>query len=289
MGGAINVKSSLQLTGIGLRAPHYHEFLERRPGVAWVEVHSENFFGEGGKPLAVLEKVRAQYPVSLHGVGLSIGSSDDLNWQHLKKLRDLVKRVDPCLVSDHLSWSSVSGQYLHDLLPLPYTPYALAHVVARVQTVQDYLGRQLLIENIASYVHYPSSTLSEAEFLTALATQSGCGILLDLNNIHISTTNLGGNPAAYLAQLSPAHIQEIHLAGFEAIKLGDKEVLIDSHNAPVSPAVWDLYRQAIKQFGAKPTIVEWDTDLPALDTLCLEAYRAEKIMRDVYAAAKLTT
>jgi len=210
------VKSSLLLTGIGLRPPHYADVLEKQPGVAWFEVHSENYFGEGGHALQVLEKIRAHYPISLHGVSLSLGSADELNWQHLKKLKELAMRVDPCLISDHLSWSSIDGQYLPDLLPLPYTEETLEHVVERIQQTQEYLGRQILIENISSYVRYEQSTMSEAEFLQEAAKKSGCGILLDITNVYITAMNFNLDPYAYLAMLSPALVQEIHLAGFSS-------------------------------------------------------------------------
>jgi uncharacterized protein (UPF0276 family) len=282
------VQSSLLLTGIGLRTPHYTEFLKQQPPVAWVEVHSENYFCEGGKPIQILDTIRSHYPVSLHGVSLSLGSTDELNWQHLKQLRDLINHVNPCLVSEHLSWSSIDGQYLHDLLPLPYTEEALAHVAARIQVVQDFLQRQILIENISSYVQFTASTISEPEFLCAVAEQSGCGIVLDINNIYVTATNLGFNPATYFDNLPTKQVQELHVGGFSTSMINDREVLIDSHNRPVVPAVWDLYKKAVELLGRKPTIVEWDTDLPSLETLCLEAYRAEKIMRETYVAAKLT-
>ena len=280
------MKTSLLLTGIGLRPAHYSEFLEKQPGVAWVEVHSENYFGDGGKPLRTLEKVRANYPVSLHGVSLSLGSADELNWQHLKQLRDLIRHIDPCLVSDHMSWSSLNGQYLHDLLPLPYTEEAIEHVVTRIQTVQDFLNRQILIENISNYVQFANSAMSEQDFLCEVARKSGCGILLDINNIYVSATNLNYNPETYFSALPPGLVQEIHLAGFTTTMLDDREILVDSHSRPVVPAVWDLYRKSVEVLGRKPTIIEWDSDLPSLDTLCLEAYRAEKIMRETYVAAK---
>ena len=282
------MKSSLLLTGIGLRTAHYSEFLDKHPDVAWVEVHSENYFCDGGKPLQTLDKIRSDYPVSLHGVSLSIGSADELNWQHLKQLRDLITHINPCLVSDHLSWSSINGQYLHDLLPLPYTEEALAHVVERIQTVQDFLNRQILIENVSSYVQFASSSIPEQDFLREVATKSGCGILLDINNIYVSATNLGYNPETYFSSIPSDLVQEIHLAGFTTTVVDERQILIDSHNRPVVPAVWDLYRKAIQVLGRKPTIIEWDSDLPALETLCLEAYRAEKIMRETYVAAKYT-
>lgn len=282
------MNSRLSLTGIGLRTQHHAEILAKLPKVAWLEVHSENFLAEGGKSLYTLEQARKHYPISLHGVALSIGSSDDLNWQHLKKLRDLIDRIDPCLVSDHLAWSSFEGQYFHDLFPLPYTAESLLHVIQRVKQVQDYLNRQILIENISSYVSFTASTIPEWDFLQEVASQSGCGILLDVNNLYVSATNLGFNPKTYLSALSSNSIQEIHVAGFSSVTMGEKEILIDSHSKQVVPAVWDLFRQAIKQFGVKPTIIEWDTNLPSLETLCLEAYRAEQIIRETYATTKLT-
>lgn len=280
------MKSPLLLTGIGLRTPHYTEFLEKRPRVAWLEVHSENYFAEGGKALHVLEQLKDQYPISLHGVGLSIGSTDELNWQHLKKWRELNSRIEPCLVSDHLAWSSIDGRYLHDLLPLPYTEEALTHVVDRIKQVQDYLQRQILIENIASYITYPHSTIPEWEFLSALAEQSGCGILLDVTNVYVSATNLNFNPYHFISALSGEDVQELHLAGFDTTMIEEKEILIDSHHQAIFPAVWDLYRHTIKHLGTKPTIIEWDTDLPSLDTLYLEAYRAEQMMRETYVTTK---
>ena len=282
------MQSSLLLTGIGLRAPHFAEFLEKRPKVAWVEVHSENYFGEGGKSLHLLETVRRDYPVSIHGVSLSLGSADDLNWPYLKKLKDLITRIDPCLVSDHVAWCSIDGQYLHDLLPLPYTNETLEHIVERIQQVQDFLQRQILIENISSYVRFEHSTMTEWEFLQAAATRSGCGIALDVNNIYVNATNFGFNPDMFASALTSSLVQEIHVGGFTETMINEREVLIDTHSRPVVPAVWDLYQRVIQQLGRKPTIVEWDTDLPSLETLCLEAYRAEKILREAYVATKLT-
>ena len=282
------MKSSLRLSGIGLRPAHYAEFLEKRPSVAWIEVHSENYFGEGGKPLSILEQIRPDYPISLHGVSLSIGSTDELNWSHLNKLRDLIERINPCLISDHLCWSSINGQYLHDLLPLPFTNDVIQHVVSRIQQVQETLGRQILIENISSYVRFHHSDMPEHDFLSAVAKQSGCGILLDINNIYVTAINHHQNPEEYIYSIPADLIQEIHLAGFSTSMIHGKEVLIDSHNQPVIPAVWELYRKAIQHTGLKPTISEWDSDLPSLETLYLEAYHAETIMRETYAVAKRT-
>ncbi len=281
------MKSALQLTGVGLRPEHYADVIDQKPGLAWLEVPSEVYFAEGGHAITMLTQIREFYPISLHGMSMSLGSTDELNWQYLKSLRDLMQRIDPCLISDHLAWCSIDGQYLHDLLPLPYTEESLEHLVPRIQQVQDYLGKQLLIENIASYLSYDHSTIPEWQFLTELANRAGCGVLLDLTNVYVSSTNLGFDPLRYVSGLTSAVIQEIHVSGFSSTILDEKEVLIDSHNRLIVPAVWDLYRYAIQHLGTKPTIIEWDSDLPPLATLCLEAYRAEQIMRNAHAAAKL--
>ena len=282
------MSTPLRITGIGLRTPHISEFLEKKPGVAWVEVHSENYFGEGGRPLHQLEQVRKDYPISLHGVSLSLGSTDDLNWQHLTDLRNLSQQVDASLISDHLSWSSFNGQYFHDLLPLPYTDESLAHMVSRIQQVQDFLGRQILIENISSYITYQHSTIPEWEFIRSMAEQSGCGILLDVNNVYVNATNHDFNPLTYLNAIPEKLVHEIHLAGFATTIIDKQEILIDSHNQRIVPAVWDLLRTAIHQYGIKPVMIEWDNDLPSLDKLCLEAWRAESIIKENYVAAKRT-
>lgn len=282
------MKSSLVLTGVGLRAPHFLDFVEKNPNVAWLEVHSENYFTDGGKPIYFLEKIRKNYPISLHGVSLSLGSSDEINWFYLKKLLDLIIRIEPCLISDHLSWSSLNGHYFHDLFPLPYTEEVLNHVVSRITQVQEFLHRQILIENISHYIQFENSTFDEANFLTEVAKRSGCGILLDINNIYVNATNFGFNPEHYIKTIPSNLIQEIHLAGFTSVKINHKETLIDSHNRLIVPAVWDLFRMTIQQKGPKPTIVEWDKDIPSIETLCLEAYRAEKHIKEIYGTTKLT-
>lgn len=282
------MKSPLRLTGVGLRPQHYADFLEAKPTVAWVEVHSENYLQPPINALNNLEKIRKNYPVSMHGIGLSLGSADELNWQYLHKLKELMTRLDPCLISDHLSWSSINGQYLHDLFPLPYTEETLAHLIARIKQVQDYLQRQLLIENISSYVSFSQSTLPECEFINEVARQTGCGILLDVNNVYVSGLNLGFDANDYISKINADLVQEIHLAGFTVNTVDGKDVLIDSHNRAVVPAVWELYRKTIKILGRKPTIVEWDDNIPSIDTLFLEAQRAETIMRESYDTAKLT-
>ncbi|MCK0509437.1 DUF692 domain-containing protein [Aromatoleum anaerobium] len=260
--------------GIGLRAPHYRRLLDELPDVGWLEVHSENYFGDGGQPLHYLERARAHYPLSLHGVGLSLGSAQPLDRGHLARLAALLRRFEPDLVSEHLSWGAVPGRHLNDLLPLPYTEEALAVTAAHVAEVQDALGRPILVENISSYLRFRHSTIGEAEFIAALAAQTGCGILLDVNNIHVSAANHGFDAAAYVEAIPVAAVREIHLAGFDRIG----ELLVDTHGTRVAPPVWALYRLALTRFGAVPTLIEWDTDLPELDVLLAEAATAERFM-----------
>lgn len=271
--------------GIGWRAAHYQELIDTRPDIGWIEVHSENYFGAGGAPLHYLEQARALYPLSLHGVGLSLGSADDLNRDHLTKLKALIERFEPGLVSDHLSWSSIGGTYLNDLLPLPYTEESLNHFVAHVREAQDFLKREILIENPSSYLTFRHSTIPEAQFLAEVATRSDCGILLDVNNIHVSATNHGFDAHQYLNTLPATRVREIHLAGFTLNRTAEGEILIDSHSARVADAVWDLYRLAIEHLGARPTLIEWDTDIPALAVLRDEATKADRIRESVHAAA----
>ena len=271
--------------GIGLRAEHYDAVLETRPSVGWLEVHSENYFGAGGKPLDYLERIRVHYPLSLHGVGLSIGSTDPLDKLHLAKLKRLIERFEPALVSEHLSWGSVGGRYLNDLLPLPYTREALYHLVARVSQVQDLLGRQILIENISSYLQYVESSIPEWDFLAELVERTGCGVLLDVNNIYVSVRNHGFDPGTYLRGIPRHAVREIHLAGFTVNRFEDGEILIDTHNRPVHPAVWTLYRQAVQRFGPIPTLIEWDSDLPELAVLVGEAQQADAILEERHARA----
>jgi uncharacterized protein (UPF0276 family) len=261
--------------GIGLRAEHYVAFVDSRPDVGFIEAHSENYFGRGGKPLHYLERARRDYPLSLHGVGLSIGSSDPLNETHLARLRELIDQLQPALVSDHLCWSSVGGVYANDLLPLPYTDEALAHVVERVLRVQERLGRTILLENVSSYVEFEASALSEAQFLAEVARRSGCGILLDINNIHVSACNHGFDARRYLDAIARDSVREMHLAGFVTRRIDGAEFLIDTHSAPVADAVWTLYEDALQRFGAVPTLIEWDAELPLLAQLVAEAHRAD--------------
>ncbi len=257
--------------GIGLRAPHYAAVWERRPSVALLEVHSENFFGDGGEPLAWLERFRGAYPLSFHGVGLSLGSADPLDDRHLARLEALVRRFEPALVSEHLSWSSIASRHANDLLPLPFTEEALDHVVERIGQVQDRLGRQILVENVSTYMTFAQSALPESEFVTEVVRRSGCGLLLDVNNLWVNACNHAFDPRAYLDAIDAGMVRELHLAGYEA----EGSLLIDTHATRVSAEVWALYREALRRFGPRPTVVEWDADIPPLDVLLDEARQAD--------------
>jgi len=259
--------------GVGLRPRHFGRWFSERTPVDWVEATSENYLGLGGRPYAVLEKVRHDLPVVLHGVSLSIGATEPLDERYLASLRRLADRIEPALVTDHLCWGRHGGRYVHDLWPLPYTEEALAHVVARVARVQDLLGRRIALENVSSYVAYRASTLTEWEFLGALAERADCGILLDVNNVHVSARNHGFDPHAYLAGVPADRVVQIHLAGHE-----DKGAyLLDSHDAAVPEPVWDLYREAVARFGRVPTLVEWDDRIPELEVLVGESRKAAAI------------
>jgi uncharacterized protein (UPF0276 family) len=261
-----------------LRAPHYPEFLRRKPLLDFVEVHSENFFGSageiGGASRRLLELVRADYALSLHGVGLSLGSAEPVQREHLQQLKWLEQRFAPRWMSDHVAWVGIGGRYANDLLPLPYTEEALAIVRGNVLTTQDFLGRRILVENPSGYLSFTHSSIPEWEFMNALANFADCGILLDINNIYVSAMNLGFDPRAYIAAIDATRVEEIHLAGFTRTP----ERLVDTHSAPVDAAVWELYRFALARCGATPTLVEWDADLPALDVLIDEAQRAAALL-----------
>ena len=272
--------------GIGLRAQHHADIVASKPSVGWFEAHSENYFAAGGAQRNYLEKIRANYELSLHGVGLSIGSTDPLSTTHLRQLGQLVRLFEPLLVSEHLSWSSVGGRFTNDLLPLPYTEEELRHMVTRVAIVQDALGRQILIENVSSYLQFTHSTLSEWDFLAELARESGCGILLDINNVYVSARNHGFDAQEYIEALPRTAVKELHLAGHTVRQVGQRELLIDTHNRPVCEPVWELYRFAVGRFGSVPTLIEWDADLPPLAALVAEAHKADQIagVRHVIAA-----
>jgi uncharacterized protein len=262
--------------GIGLRPKHYPQVLD---GVRadWFEVISENYMVRGGRPLAVLERVRADTPVVFHGVSLSIGSTDPLNVVYLDDLARLIARVEPAWVSDHLCWGSHGRRYAHDLLPLPYTDEAIDHVVERVRGVQDRLGRRILLENVSSYVEFRHSTMPEWVFLATIAERADCGILLDVNNVFVSATNHGFRAEDYLAGLPGDRIGQIHLAGHS----DHGTHLLDTHDAPVRSEVWDLYRDAVRRFGALPTLIEWDDHLPPMGEVLAEAERARAAEAEV--------
>jgi uncharacterized protein (UPF0276 family) len=259
--------------GIGLRAPHYRAFLDRKPKVGWVEVHTENFLARAGRDWQVLRDVRRDYPVSLHGVGLGLGSAHGFSDDHLARVAALVRALEPVLVSEHLSWGALRDRQLNDLLPLQLDRAALDLVAARVQRVQERLKRRILVENVSTYVRFAGDAMSEAAFLAELARRTGCGVLLDVNNLYVNEVNHGEDPHAAIAALPIASVGEIHLGGH----LVTSDGLIDHHGARVAPPVWDLYRAALARFGAVPTLVEWDTDLPALGVLLDEAAQADRI------------
>jgi uncharacterized protein (UPF0276 family) len=260
--------------GIGLRACHYREFLDSNPPAAWLEVHSENYFGAGGYDLHVLEHVRARYPLSLHGVGLSIGSADGLREAHLAKLKRLVDRIEPALVSEHLCWGAIGPRHFNDLLPLPYTSAALEQLVAGVTQVQDTLRRRILVENVSSYLEFSDSEMSEFSFLAELARRSGCGILLDVNNMYVNSINHGFDAGRALLEIPVDLVGEIHLAGHSP----REDLLIDDHGSRIAAPVWALYAAACQRFVAVPALIEWDTAVPELDVLLDEASKAERIM-----------
>jgi len=264
--------------GIGLRAPHVAEVLATRPAIGWFEVHAENYMG-GAPSLAALERLRADYPLSVHGVGLSLGSATVLDTRHLARLHTLLARLEPALVSEHLAWSVTGGIYLNHLLPLPYTEETLEIVAQHVRHTQEVLQCRLLIENPSSYLRFVHSVIPEPEFLGELVRRTGCGLLCDVNNIYVSCCNLGGDPVAYLDAL-PAHaVGEIHLAGHAVHDADGQTILIDDHGAPVTDAVWTFYAHALARFGPVPTLIEWDTNIPELAVLCGEAHTAERYMQ----------
>lgn len=257
--------------GIGLRPPHIAEVVQTRPAVAWFEVHAENYFG-GGANVAALEKVRADYPVSLHGVGLGLGSADGLDAEHLARFRALIDRIEPQAVSEHLCWNRRGGEYFNDLLPLPYSPPALDWICEQVMQAQDALGRALLIENLSSYVAFAEDCIAEGEFLAELAKRTGCGLLLDVNNLYVNEHNLGRDARQAIAALPIDAVAEIHVAGFD---VRDDGLWLDTHGTPVREAVWALLDAALARFGLLPVLLERDTNLPAFAELLDEAGRAQ--------------
>ena len=259
--------------GLGLRTEHYNAILADKPAIDWLEIISENYMVDGGKPLHYLDRFRALYPMVMHGVSLSIGSMDPLDMDYLKRLKALAERVEPRWISDHLCWTGVAGKNLHELMPLPYTEEAIAHVAARVRQVQDYLGRQILLENVSSYLTYTQSALSEWEFLTAIAEAADCHILLDINNIYVSSNNHDFDPRDYLYGVPAARVRQFHLAGHT----NNGNIIIDTHDHPIIDGVWDLYAEALRHFGPVSTMIERDAHIPPLAELMAELDQARRI------------
>jgi len=265
--------SSALGVGIGLRAPHYRDLLARERCVDWLEVHTENFLGAGGYDLHVLMQLCERHPIALHGVGLALGSAAGFSLEHLHRVEALVRRIEPALVSEHLCWGAVDGRVLNDLLPLPLTHAALDLMCARVAQMQDVVQRRVLIENVSSYLRFAGEDYDEAGFLNSLAARTGCGILLDINNLYVNQCNLGTDAAAQIEVIAPEHVGEIHLAGHRVTDLA----VIDHHGDRVADVVWKLYARALQRFDQVPTLIEWDTDVPALNVLLDEVAHARRL------------
>jgi uncharacterized protein (UPF0276 family) len=253
----------------------HHAEWEAKPACGWLEAHAENYFADGGPLPAVLDSLHRDYPLSLHGVGLALGSCEPLDRAHLARLAALVRRHQPEVVSEHLCWGRAGGLHFNDLLPLPFTEETLSLLCTRVDMLQSTLGRCVLIEHLASYLTFSESTLAEAQFLAELTERTGCGLLLDLNNLHVNAVNHGFDPQTFLRALPAAAIGEIHLAGYTPVKIAGETVLIDTHGSAVDEAVWALFRDVLKLIGPRPTLIEWDTDIPSLEVLRAEAARAD--------------
>jgi uncharacterized protein (UPF0276 family) len=266
--------------GIGFRSLHHDDF-SSRPAVGWIEAHTENYFHEGGAAVLALERARANYPLSLHGVGLGLGSAEGIDLEHLQRVRRAIRRFEPALVSEHACWGHAGGEWFNDLLPLPFTAEAAEILARQVAQAQDFLGTQLLIENVSSYVAFEHSRLTEWEFLASVVERSGCALLLDINNIYVSSRNLGQDARAFIEGLPSAAVREFHLAGHS----NNGAVLIDDHGSHVCDEVWDLYAFALARIGARPTLIEWDNEIPPLATLVAEAARADEILKKVHGLA----
>ncbi len=266
--------------GVGLKAEHYRTILNDKPDVGFFEVHAENYMGAGGPPHGYLEAIRRDYPLSVHGVGLSIGGANPLNKDHLARVKDVVDRYDPGLFSEHLAWSTHDAEYFNDLLPLPYTDATLQQVVEHIDEVQTFLGRQMLLENPSAYVFFKESTYEETEFLCEIVRRTGCGLLLDVNNVFVSATNSGGSPEDYIDRFPVKHVQEIHLGGHapETDEAG-YPLLIDAHDRKVADPVWALYARTIELTGPLPTLIEWDANVPNWEILAYEAAQADVVIQ----------
>jgi uncharacterized protein len=274
-----NERNMPRRAGVGLKAEHYRRIIDTQPDVGFFEVHAENYMGAGGPPHRYLSAVRDLYPLSLHGVGLSIGTDRPLDKDHLRRLKDLIARYTPALFSEHLAWSSHNLGFLNDLLPLPYTAQTLAGLTDHIDEVQEALGRQMLLENPSTYLAFAESTYSEIDFIAEIVRRTGCGLLLDINNVYVASTNQQWDPFAYIDSYMLAAVQEIHLAGHaqEADEKG-RPLLIDTHDRPVEEIVWDLFGHAIRKIGPVPTLIEWDAEVPEWSMLKAEADRAESIL-----------
>ena len=273
--------------GIGLRLPHLAEMVATRPRIAWLEIHPENFLANP-HATELLEELTRDYPISVHSIAVSVGTAGGIDRRHLARVREFTTRIDPVLVSGHLAWSTHAGEYLNDLLPLPYTEETLRIVAAHVGEVQDTLGRQYFLENPSSYVAFSTSTMSEIEFLQEIVRRTGCGLLCDVSNVYLSARNMEYDAYAYIDQLAGGDVGELHLGGFtpepDDARPG-MELLVDTHAAPVADPAWELYAYTIGRFGPKPTLIEWDNDLPALATLLTEAARADATAQAALAPA----
>jgi uncharacterized protein (UPF0276 family) len=267
--------------GLGLRTAHYESVLNDDPHVDWFEVISENYLVPGGKPLYYLHRIRERFPLVMHGVSMSIGSSAPLNMEYLHRLRQLAASIQPAWISDHLCWTGVGGVNLHDLMPLPYTGEALRHVARRIRQVQDFLGRRLLIENVSSYVTFASSEMTEWEFLAQLTAEADCDLLLDVNNVYVSSVNHGFNPLQYIGAMPTTRVRQIHLAGHQ----DNGDHIIDTHDHPIVDPVWDLYRAACERFGEVATMIERDDNIPPLAELVDELNVARTLLNNVEAEA----
>jgi uncharacterized protein (UPF0276 family) len=268
--------------GVGLRAPHFTYVLNNRPRLDWLEATTENYIGtqtgSGGFPLDMLRKIRSHYPIALHGVSLNIGSSDPLDQAYLARVKKLFQQIEPQWISDHFCWTGVQGQNLHDLLPLPYTQNLADHLVSRLQEVQETFGRRILLENVSTYFQYRLSEMSEVEFMNDVTRRSGCGLLLDMNNVYVSAHNHGFDPVQYIDEVRKDSVGYFHLAGHSV----EGNLLIDTHDHPVSGPVWALYKRAVERFGKVPTLLEWDDQIPEFPVLEAELRKASQIQKDIY-------
>ncbi len=275
-GQSLEGAAPIRGVGLGLRPTHYAIVLSERPPVPWFEVLIDNYLSPSPE-LEQLERVRQDYPLTFHGVGMSLGSSDPIDWDYLRRLKGLIRRFEPQHVSDHLCWTSVNGHYLHELMPLPYVDAAVRHVSERIERVQDFLGERILVENVSTYLEYQASELTEWEFLNRIAEACDCDVLLDVNNIFVSASNHGFDPNTYLESIPSERVREIHLAGYE----DQGTHLLDTHGEAVHEPVWRLYRTAIERLGPVPTLIERDNNIPPFEDLHTEALQAQRIMDTV--------